>query len=310
MIENTKDLDTIDAQDVVAILKGYEQRLDRYGESSSTEKAFASLNFAAKPNNKHQKNSKPKGTQGSNKADWSNKASSSVKNEANNTGDKCKFCDRLHYGECWVKNKVKCHKCGKIGHIAKYCHKNKAVQQVNFANQVEETGNLFFANHSGEVKKISDEWYIDSGCSNHMTSREDLLVDIDRRVKAKVQVGNGVLVEVAGKGTLIIETMKGKRYIKEVMLVPSLAENLLSVGQMTEHGYFLLFGDSKVDIFDDTSLRNLVVSVKQKGNRCFALIFSINKKRALKTNVQERAQIWHKRFGHLNFRSLKLLQSQ
>ncbi|CAN6711568.1 unnamed protein product [Malus baccata var. baccata] len=207
VIENTKDLDTIDAQDVVAILKGYELRLDRHGESSM-EKAFASLNFVPKSNrfnsqsnsSKHQKNFKPKGKQWGNKAEWGNKASFPVQNDANNTGDKCKFCDRLDYGECWVKNKVKCHKCNKIGHIARYCNSNKAVQQVNFANQVEETGNLFYANHSGEMKKISDEWYIDSGCSNHMTSREDLLVNIDRNVKAKVQVGTGNLVEVAGKG--------------------------------------------------------------------------------------------------------------
>ncbi|KAM1709691.1 hypothetical protein ACFXTN_000166 [Malus domestica] len=227
MIENTKDLDTIDAQDVVAILKGYEQRLDRHGESSM-EKAFANLNIAPKSNrfnsqsnsSKHQKKFKTKGKQWGNKAEWGNKASFPVKNDANNTGDKCKFCDRLHYGECWVKNKVKCHKCNKIGHIARYCNSNKAVQQVNFANQVEENGNLFYANHSGEMKKISDEWYIDSGCSNHMTSREDLLVDINRNVKAKVQVGTGNLVEVAGKGTLIIETMKGRSYIRDVMLVP------------------------------------------------------------------------------------------
>ncbi|KAB2632110.1 hypothetical protein D8674_028357 [Pyrus ussuriensis x Pyrus communis] len=265
VIENTKDLDTIDAQDVVAILKGYEQRLDRHGESSM-EKAFTSLKlvpksnrFSGQPNsNKYHKNFKPKEKQWSNKGDWSNKGGFTVKNEANNTGDKCKFCDKLHYGECWLKNKVKCHKCNKIGHIARYCNMNKVVQHVNFANQVEETGNLFYANHYGEVRKISDEWYIDSGCSNHMTSREDLLVDIDRKVKAKVQVGTGVLVEVEGKGTLIIETIKGRRYIKEVMLVPGLAENLLSVGQMTEHGYFLLFGDYKVDVFDDRSLQNLV----------------------------------------------------
>ncbi|KAB2620418.1 hypothetical protein D8674_039361 [Pyrus ussuriensis x Pyrus communis] len=265
VIENTKDLDTIDAQDVVAILKGYEQRLDRHGESSM-ERAFTSLKFSPKSNkfngqpnsNKYHKNFKPKEKQWSNKGDWSNKGGFTVKNEANNTGDKCKFCDKLHYGECWVKNKVKCHKCNKIGHIARYCNMNKTVQHVNFANQVEETGNLFYANHSREVRKISDEWYIDSGCSNHMTSREDLLVDIDRKVKAKVQVSTGVLVEVEGKGTLIIETIKGRRYIKEVMLVPGLAENLLSVGQMTEHGYFLLFGDYKVDVFDDRSLQNLV----------------------------------------------------
>ncbi|CAN6541722.1 unnamed protein product [Malus baccata var. baccata] len=252
VIENTKDLDTIDAHDVVAILKGYEQKVDRHGESSM-EKAFA---------------------------------------------------------KCWVKNKVKCHKCSKIGHIARYCNTNKAVQQVNFPNQVEETGNLFYANHSGEMKKISDEWYIDSGCSNHMTFREYLLVDIDINVKAKVQVGTGNLVEVAGKGILIIETMKGRRYIREVMFVPSIAQNLLSVGQMTEHGYFLLFRDYKVDVFDDRSLKNLVVNVKQKGNRCFPLILNTNKELALRTNVQGDAKMWHKRFKHLNFRSLKLLHSQ
>ncbi|CAN6680964.1 unnamed protein product [Malus baccata var. baccata] len=300
VIENTKDLYIIDAHDVVAILKGYEQRLDRHGESSM-EKAFASLNIAPKSNrfngqpnsSKHQKNFKPKGKRWGNKVDWGNKATFPMKNDANNNGDKCKFCDRLHYGECWVKNKVKCHKCNKIGHITRYCNTNKVVQQVNFANQ-----------------KISDEWYIDSGCSNHMTSMEDLLVDIDRNVKAKVQVGTGNLVKVAGKGTLIIETMKGRRYIREVMFVPSIIENLLSVGHMTEHGYFLLFGDYKVGVFDDRSLRNMVVSVKQKGNRCFPLIFSINKELALRTNVYGDAKMWHQRYGHLNFRSLKLLQSQ
>ncbi|KAM1057955.1 hypothetical protein ACFX2A_031837 [Malus domestica] len=314
MIENTKDLETIDAQDVVAILKGYEQRLDRHVKSSM-EKAFASLNIALKPNrfkgqinnNKYQKNFKSKGKQWGNKADWSNKTGVLVKNETNNTGDKCKFCDRLHYGECWVKNKVKCHKCNKIGHIARYCNTNKVVQQVNLVHQVEKAGNLFYANHSGEMKKMSDVWYIDSGCSNHMTSMEDLLVNIDRNVKAKVQVSTGVLVKVAGKGTLVIKIMKGMRYIKEVMLVPDLAENLLSVGQMTKHGYFLLFRNYRVDVFDDRSLSNLVVSVKQKGNRWFPLIFSTNKELTLRT-MQDDAKMWHKRFGHLNFRSLKLLQ--
>ncbi|KAM1057956.1 hypothetical protein ACFX2A_031837 [Malus domestica] len=314
IIQSAKAAWDILKQEFVGDKQGYEQRLDRHVKSSM-EKAFASLNIALKPNrfkgqinnNKYQKNFKSKGKQWGNKADWSNKTGVLVKNETNNTGDKCKFCDRLHYGECWVKNKVKCHKCNKIGHIARYCNTNKVVQQVNLVHQVEKAGNLFYANHSGEMKKMSDVWYIDSGCSNHMTSMEDLLVNIDRNVKAKVQVSTGVLVKVAGKGTLVIKIMKGMRYIKEVMLVPDLAENLLSVGQMTKHGYFLLFRNYRVDVFDDRSLSNLVVSVKQKGNRWFPLIFSTNKELTLRT-MQDDAKMWHKRFGHLNFRSLKLLQ--
>ncbi|CAN6587276.1 unnamed protein product [Malus baccata var. baccata] len=285
VIENTKDLDTIDAQDVVAIQKGYEQRLDRHGESSM-EKAFASLNIAPKSNrfnsqsnrSKHQKNFKPKGKQWGNKAEWGNKASFLVKNDANNTGDKCKFCDRLHYGECWIKNKVKCHKCNKIGHIARYCNSNKVVQQVNFANQVEEIGNLFYANHSGEMKmikigslfyacnamtdvKVNHSWYIDSGCSNHMTGDKRLLTNIKRNLTSRVKLGTGAIVQVVGNGTLVIKTKLGRKHIQEVILVSGLEKNLLSVGQMMEHGYYLLFGGNVVNFFNGWLLDNLVVRV-------------------------------------------------
>ncbi|KAM2946602.1 hypothetical protein COP2_029388 [Malus domestica] len=322
VIENTKDIDVIDAQDVVAILKGFELRLIRH-EKSSTERAFASLDILSKNSkfgnqhtntggSKYQKNFKFKGKQ------WTNRFTPSVRNEVNNTGGACKYCDKLHYGECWLKGKIKCHKCGKPGHIARICNQNKNAQQGNFAdkvgeqrnftNKVGEPGNLFMVKQSTEVKAVSDAWYIDSACSNHMTSREELLVEINRSIKAKVQVGTGVLVDVKGKGTLVIDTDKGKRYIREVMLVPGIAENLLSVGQMTEHGYFLLFGDYKVDIFDDRTLTNLVVSVKQKGNRCFPLVFKSNDHLVLKTNVHQSSTMWHKRFGHLNFRSLQQLQ--
>ncbi|CAN6541819.1 unnamed protein product [Malus baccata var. baccata] len=307
---------------VVAILKGYELRLTRH-EENSTEHAFSSLDISSKNSkvgnqftntggSKSQKNFKFKGKQ------WTNRFTPGVRNEANNSGSACKYCDKLHYGECWLKGKIKCHKCGKLGYIARVCNLNKNVQQGNFANKVVEQknfankmgepGNLFMVKQSTEVKTVSDAWYINSACSNHMTSREELLVEIDRSIKAKVQVGTGVLVDVKGKGTLVIDTDKGKRYIREVMLVPLIAENLLSVGQMTEHGYFLVFGDYKVDIFYDRTLTNLVVSVKQKGNRCFPLVFKSNDHLVLKTNVHQSSTMWHKRFGHLNYRSLQQLQ--
>ena len=63
------------------------------------------------------------------------------------------------------------------------------------------------------VKKCKDTWYVDSGCSNHMTGREDLLVDIDRTMTAKVEMGTGQLIEVIDKGNLVVETKMGRRYI-------------------------------------------------------------------------------------------------
>lgn len=64
-------------------------------------------------------------------------------------------------------------------------------------------------------------------------------------------MGTGDLVQSIGKGTLVIEMKGVTRYIKEVMIVPGLDENLLSVGQMVEHGYWLVFGDHMVDIYGD-----------------------------------------------------------
>lgn len=48
VIENTKDLEIVDAQDV-AILKGYEQRIERHYENR-TKKTFASLSVTPKQN--------------------------------------------------------------------------------------------------------------------------------------------------------------------------------------------------------------------------------------------------------------------
>ncbi|XP_068304390.1 uncharacterized protein [Pyrus communis] len=47
VIEHSRDLETIEVQEVVASLKGFEQRLELHDESS-TEKAFASLTVATK----------------------------------------------------------------------------------------------------------------------------------------------------------------------------------------------------------------------------------------------------------------------
>jgi len=99
-----------------------------------------------------------------------------------------------------------------------------------------------------------------------MTSKESELININRTVTCKVKIGSGDLIQATGKGTLVVETQHGKRYIKEVLLVPGLDENLLSVGQMMEHGYHILFRGNKAVIFDDESLNNVIAIVIMGGN--------------------------------------------
>ncbi|CAN6560926.1 unnamed protein product [Malus baccata var. baccata] len=299
VIENTRDLETVDVQDVVATLKGYEQRIERHSENS-TKKAFASLSIAPRKNNYNgNQNFKPI-------KNWKTKGNftrsfDSVKNA-------CKYCDKLHFGECWFKGKPRCHNCDKLGHFAKDCRSKKVTQQANYANQVESNPTMFYVCMFAAVKKGEDIWYVDSGCSNHMTGREDLLENIDRSVTAKVEMGTGDLVNVVGKGELMVATKQGKRYIKEIMLVPGLKENLLSVGQMMEHGYYLVFEGIEVRIYEDFTCSNLVVKIPMKGNRSFPLKLQPGIQIAMRASVRQAAEIWHRRLGHLNMNALMQLQ--
>ncbi|KAL6287822.1 hypothetical protein ACE6H2_012212 [Prunus campanulata] len=170
---------------------------------------------------------------------------------------------------------------------------------------------MFFACHSATISRNKNVWYVDSACSNHMTSHESLLVDIDRNVRCRVKMGTGDLVQSTGKGTLAIEVQGVTKYIKEVMIVPGLDENLLSVGQMVEHGHWLVFGDNVVDIYEGKQMKELIARVQMKGNRCFPLDFQyINPVMANKATLEESSWLWHRRYGHLNYLSLMLLQEK
>ncbi|KAM2204910.1 hypothetical protein ACFX1S_024499 [Malus domestica] len=100
-----------------------------------------------------------------------------------------------------------------------------------------------------------------------MTFQESLLINLNRTMTSKVKMGTGDLVQSTGKRTLVVDTKHGRRYINEVLLVPGLDENLLSVEQMIEHRYYGLFGGNMVVTFDDSNLKNVVPRVVMTRNK-------------------------------------------
>nr|XP_028949193.1 uncharacterized protein LOC114821309 [Malus domestica] len=222
VIEHSRDIDVIEVQEVVASLKSFAQRLERHNENK-TERAFASLsvnpksvNSPGNQGNRYQKNWKPK------YKNWNQKPvyqSGKQFVAAEGGRNPCKHCDKYHYGECFLKGKPKCHCCGKIGNIARDCNTKKnaqGVQQLNFAAQVPSTTTMFYVSNEVDKKTIEDVWYVDSGCSNHMTGREDILIDIDIEQNChncQGRNGNWTVVDVIGKGSLVVDTKMGRRYI-------------------------------------------------------------------------------------------------
>jgi hypothetical protein len=93
-----------------------------------------------------------------------------------------------------------------------------------------------------EECKEEDEWYIDSGCSSHMTGDQDKFIILKRK-GGNVAFGDDSSAKILGKGVVEL----GSKNVKEnnVLLVEDLKHNLLSVSKMCDQGYTLTFDSQR-----------------------------------------------------------------
>lgn len=69
-----------------------------------------------------------------------------------------------------------------------------------------------------------------------MTGDENAFLLINHSITTIVRMGNGALVNAKGKLTISINIKGSCKYIHDVLFVPDLEENFLSVGQLMENG--------------------------------------------------------------------------
>lgn len=88
-----------------------------------------------------------------------------------------------------------------------------------------------------EEYKDSSVWYLDNGASNHMTGHRSKFTTLDEGVRGEVMFGDGSTVKIHGKGSISLTTQDGKECILgEVYFIPSLCNNIISLGQLSESG--------------------------------------------------------------------------
>lgn len=134
-----------------------------------------------------------------------------------------------------------------------------------------------------------------------MTSEIATFKKLDKSYNSRVKIGSGEFLEVKGKGEISVETPAGTKLISEVLYVPDIDQNLLSVGQMLEKQYSLLFKNKTCTIMDPAG--NELMQVKMK-DRSFSLRWNKLNAHAFSSSVDE-STLWHRRFGHFNFDALK-----
>ena len=153
----------------------------------------------------------------------------------------------------------------------------------------------------------SESWFLDTGCSNHMTRNKEWLREVDPGRNRKVKVPDHRTLIAEGMGNIAIERKNGKMAIvEEVLYVSGMQCNLLSVGQFIQKGYSVIMKDNTLKLFDKH--QRLVLKTPLAKNRTFRTNMKAVEMNCLSAIVKgEDSWLWHYRFGHLNFRGLNQL---
>ncbi|XP_022019233.1 uncharacterized protein LOC110919268 [Helianthus annuus] len=236
-IEESKDLSAITTEELLGILQSHELRLKQY-DDVPIEQAF-------QVQNANQDRSRPF------RSDYSGRGRSRGRGRTN--------------------GQIRCHNCQKLGYTTRFCQKRDESDKNNSVLLHEDEtdeGNdetLFMIFSMEEVTK-EDCWYLDSGCSNHMTGNKRLFTTLNESERREVRTGDNKRLEVLGSGDVTIKVRGVEKKVPNVFYVEGLKHNLLSVGQLMQKGYEVNFHNHACVIKDPTGMP--IGTVKMTETRC------------------------------------------
>ncbi|KAI5385820.1 hypothetical protein KIW84_072432 [Lathyrus oleraceus] len=212
-------------------------------------------------------------------------------------------CERssLHKKDC---HSFKCYNYDKVGHLAKDCRIEKKVEETTNLTLEAGANEGFLLMAQNEINTNDNVWYLDSGASNHMCGHKHLFKEMRKIEDGNVSFGDASKVKVEGKGTIRYLQKNGLiGSIQDVYYVPNLKTNVLSLGQLTEKGYSILMKERILHLKD--KLGHLIARVEMEINRMYKLNLINVREKCLQVNVEDKASLWHLRFGHLHHAGLK-----
>ena len=89
------------------------------------------------------------------------------------------------------------------------------------------------------AQRQKNPWYIDSGCSKHMTGDKSKFLTLSESKSGNVTFGNDAPGKIKGKGMVSLSNGKGKA--QDVLFVEGLKHIILSVSQVCDWGCEVIF---------------------------------------------------------------------
>ncbi|TXG53604.1 hypothetical protein EZV62_018860 [Acer yangbiense] len=188
-IEESCDLGALTVSEMVSKLQAQEQRLALRNDGDM-EEAFLTMN-------KGKQKGKSKMDGGSSESIGKSKF------------PPCSTCNRTNHlsKDCWYKGKPQVHYnyYKKWGHRENFCRSKpnqmqpQPTQQANFTDEQPKAEDHMFMASQTCCSASKDVWYVDSGCTSHMTRDEGMFTTLDKNATTTVKMGNGDIMKAAGK---------------------------------------------------------------------------------------------------------------
>ena len=137
-------------------------------------------------------------------------------------------------------------------------------------------------------------WYLDSGCSKHMTREKSMFIHLSLKQEGHVTYGDNNKGKILGRGTI---GDKSNFLIHDVLYVERLKHNLLSISQLCDKGYQVTFKSNTCEIRQPNSQEVLLIG--KRVNNVYLLDISHPSSIGCLLSKHEESWLWHRRIAHI-----------
>ncbi|GJS60134.1 retrovirus-related pol polyprotein from transposon TNT 1-94 [Tanacetum coccineum] len=147
-------------------------------------------------------------------------------------------------------------------------------------------------------------WYLDSGCSKHMTGDRSQVINFVHKFLGTVKFGNDQVAKIMGYGDYQI----GNVTISRVYYVEGLGHNLFSVGQFYDSDLEVAFRKHTCFV---RNMEGVDLLSRSHGTNLYSLSIGDMMVSSpicpLSKPTKTKSWLWHRRLSHLNFGALNHL---